>query len=419
MKHYRRIKKISLSITILSILLVAVNASSLFFLNKNQTRHSRAQAPDYCGEDNKPRAEFFINGRLIEDGQNIEPDTKVDIRISYTAPTDSSGNILATHFFYRVFVQKMDDWENPVEKTYGKINQQSQEENRSFIIESAGERRIYATFQKVLDDDLTLRSCAKNLFYEPDPPITLLVGVGGVNQSLSLTVPGRIKQGDNVDIKIQAKNFSVNNRLKIRISTGESGCGANTEELRCWKVQHEAGIQDPSDYQFPIPWDTKSDTNSISKIGDHIVQTKIINDQNVVIAQQEKTVNICDPATGPACQTGGGGGSGGGGSVDEPIEVPKEIEVSVRGNKSWIKLPTTITGIGDLIAIILRLLIYIIGILAFFSVVVGGFQYITSGGDSSKAEKAKKTLIYSVIGIVLASLALSLTFIIGRFWDGP
>jgi len=38
-------------------------------------------------------------------------------------------------------------------------------------------------------------------------------------------------------------------------------------------------------------------------------------------------------------------------------------------------------------------------------VVMGGFKYITSGGDGQKAAGAKNTLVYAVIGLVIAALA--------------
>ena len=42
---------------------------------------------------------------------------------------------------------------------------------------------------------------------------------------------------------------------------------------------------------------------------------------------------------------------------------------------------------------------------AFFGLVAGGIMYITSGGDDAITTKAKKTLIYSVIGLVVAALS--------------
>lgn len=53
----------------------------------------------------------------------------------------------------------------------------------------------------------------------------------------------------------------------------------------------------------------------------------------------------------------------------------------------------------------------VIGVLGFVSVamiVLGGVQYVTSAGDSSKTKKAKDTIMYAVIGLVVAILAFAI-----------
>ncbi|MEX1051941.1 MAG: hypothetical protein WEC83_00965 [Patescibacteria group bacterium] len=50
----------------------------------------------------------------------------------------------------------------------------------------------------------------------------------------------------------------------------------------------------------------------------------------------------------------------------------------------------------------------IIAITAFFSIIYSGFQYITAGGDAAKSEKARKNILWAIIGIILASASLLL-----------
>jgi hypothetical protein len=38
-------------------------------------------------------------------------------------------------------------------------------------------------------------------------------------------------------------------------------------------------------------------------------------------------------------------------------------------------------------------------------VIIGGYQYLTSGGNEEAAEKGKKTLVNAIIGVVLIVLA--------------
>lgn len=49
-----------------------------------------------------------------------------------------------------------------------------------------------------------------------------------------------------------------------------------------------------------------------------------------------------------------------------------------------------------------------LGLVAVIFIVVGGINYMTSAGDSSKIEKAKKTILYAVIGLVICALAFAI-----------
>lgn len=47
----------------------------------------------------------------------------------------------------------------------------------------------------------------------------------------------------------------------------------------------------------------------------------------------------------------------------------------------------------------------IVGIVAVIMIIVGGFRYITSGGDSGKVGNAKNSLIYAIVGLIIVALA--------------
>lgn len=53
---------------------------------------------------------------------------------------------------------------------------------------------------------------------------------------------------------------------------------------------------------------------------------------------------------------------------------------------------------------ILSLLLYAIGAIAVIMIVIGGIKYATSNGDSNSIQSAKNTILYSVIGLVVAIL---------------
>jgi len=56
------------------------------------------------------------------------------------------------------------------------------------------------------------------------------------------------------------------------------------------------------------------------------------------------------------------------------------------------------------------------GIVAVLVIVLAGFRYVTAAGDSAAIAKAKNTILYAVVGLVVIILAFAVTwFVIGRF----
>jgi len=64
---------------------------------------------------------------------------------------------------------------------------------------------------------------------------------------------------------------------------------------------------------------------------------------------------------------------------------------------------------------VVRFILIALGAVAVIMIIVGGFQYATSQGDSSALTKAKNTILYAVIGLVVAMLSTAIvTFIISN-----
>jgi hypothetical protein len=60
----------------------------------------------------------------------------------------------------------------------------------------------------------------------------------------------------------------------------------------------------------------------------------------------------------------------------------------------------TITGFECLYKNVLQVIVNIAGLVFFAMLIVGGFKYLTSGGDSKKVAAASSTLTMAVIGII-------------------
>lgn len=69
---------------------------------------------------------------------------------------------------------------------------------------------------------------------------------------------------------------------------------------------------------------------------------------------------------------------------------------------------TTANGtakINNLITDIVNIFSAVVGIISVIMIIVGGFQYITSGGDTGKVGTAKTTIIYAIVGLIVVAFA--------------
>lgn len=69
----------------------------------------------------------------------------------------------------------------------------------------------------------------------------------------------------------------------------------------------------------------------------------------------------------------------------------------------------------DIIGPLLSAVYWIAGVVSVIVIVLAGMSYATSGGDAGKVAKAKNSILYGVIGLVIVIMAFVITnFIIGR-----
>jgi len=63
--------------------------------------------------------------------------------------------------------------------------------------------------------------------------------------------------------------------------------------------------------------------------------------------------------------------------------------------------PVEIQDIEEIVKIVLNYAVRLAGIAVFIMLLVGGFKYLTAGGDPKKAEAAQKTITYAIFGLAL------------------
>lgn len=70
---------------------------------------------------------------------------------------------------------------------------------------------------------------------------------------------------------------------------------------------------------------------------------------------------------------------------------------------------------ADSIGTIIRAILGVLGVVAVIFIIVGAVNYTTSQGDPGKTKKARDTILYAVIGLIIALLAFAIvSFILGK-----
>lgn len=71
--------------------------------------------------------------------------------------------------------------------------------------------------------------------------------------------------------------------------------------------------------------------------------------------------------------------------------------------------------IDSTINAVINILSVLVGIISVIMIIVGGFKYVTSGGDSGNVSSAKNTIIYALVGVVIVALSQTLVkFVLQR-----
>jgi len=86
------------------------------------------------------------------------------------------------------------------------------------------------------------------------------------------------------------------------------------------------------------------------------------------------------------------------------------------GNEDSTVCKNSGDDVGALIQTVVNILLYVLGAIAVIMIVVGGIRYTTSNGEAAQIKSAKDTILYSVIGLVVAMLAWAIVnFVVGMF----
>lgn len=122
----------------------------------------------------------------------------------------------------------------------------------------------------------------------------------------------------------------------------------------------------------------------MSRITKLIISVALVLGTGLVFASSAGAVNVYESCDGPD------GVSGTADDVDSAV------------------CKSTADDANSLINTIVNLMIFFIGVVAVIVIIVSGFTYVTSNGNKEQVTKAKNTLTYAIVGLVVAILAYAI-----------
>lgn len=103
------------------------------------------------------------------------------------------------------------------------------------------------------------------------------------------------------------------------------------------------------------------------------------------------------------------------GLAGAPLVMAVDPKVEVLNGVTQAGGTATPTTLPTLIQTIISLLLFVAGAVAVIMIILGGIRYITSNGDQAQVKAAKETIMYSIIGLVVAILAYAIVqFIVSK-----
>lgn len=85
-------------------------------------------------------------------------------------------------------------------------------------------------------------------------------------------------------------------------------------------------------------------------------------------------------------------------------------EITLRGGVDCSRgegTPTELFGDGSIFTIVVNVLLFIIGAISVIMLIIGGIRYTISAGDGNSVTAAKNTILYAIIGLVVAFVAFA------------
>lgn len=105
-----------------------------------------------------------------------------------------------------------------------------------------------------------------------------------------------------------------------------------------------------------------------------------------------------------------------------PLALAQSFEMSISDGANSARgtdQAADLFGSAGIFTTITNVLLFVVGAISVIMVIIGGLRYILSGGNNANVTSAKNTVLYAIIGIVVALFAYAIVnFVLSSFAPG-
>jgi hypothetical protein len=91
--------------------------------------------------------------------------------------------------------------------------------------------------------------------------------------------------------------------------------------------------------------------------------------------------------------------------INNGLCAGSNLQLTTEPGQCAITRNEALSKINKIVKTIVNLLSAMVGLVAVIMIIIGGFRYITSGGNDTSVTAAKNTILYAIIGLVVVALA--------------
>jgi hypothetical protein len=105
-------------------------------------------------------------------------------------------------------------------------------------------------------------------------------------------------------------------------------------------------------------------------------------------------------------------------SLSVPVYGLSPIQLGAKAAQGSSQ-PANLFGVAGVFVSISNAMLFVVGALSVVMLIVGGLRYVVSGGNASAVTSAKNTVLYAIIGLIVALLAYSaINFVLAALVPG-